>query len=141
MYVLDTDHVTFLERGDSAEGSRLRERLRQLPPEERVTTILSFEEQVRGWMAVLAKSRSVAPQIEAYRRLKRLLEVYCDLVVLEFDELSATQWQRLQKSRIRISTSDLKIAAMALTHNATVLTRNLHDFRRVPGLKVEDWTT
>jgi predicted nucleic acid-binding protein len=29
----------------------------------------------------------------------------------------------------------------ALTHDATVLTKNFKDFSRVPGLRVEDWTT
>jgi len=35
---------------------------------------------------------------------------------------------------------DLKIAAIVLAQNATLLTRNLSDFRKVPRLKVEDWT-
>ena len=42
--------------------------------------------------------------------------------------------------KLRIGTMDRKIAAIALTHDATLISRNLADFRRVPGLKVEDWT-
>jgi tRNA(fMet)-specific endonuclease VapC len=34
---------------------------------------------------------------------------------------------------------DLKIAATAIANNATLLSRNLKDFNKVPGLKVEDW--
>ena len=39
-----------------------------------------------------------------------------------------------------IGTIDLKIAAIVLANDATLLRRNLSDFRKVPGLKVEDWT-
>jgi tRNA(fMet)-specific endonuclease VapC len=53
---------------------------------------------------------------------------------------AATEFARLLSPRLRIGTMDLKIAAIALTQDATVLTKNLKDFGRVPGLRVEDWT-
>ena len=34
---------------------------------------------------------------------------------------------------------DLKIASIALANDATLLTRNTNDFRRVPGLRIADW--
>jgi tRNA(fMet)-specific endonuclease VapC len=34
---------------------------------------------------------------------------------------------------------DTLIAATALTHNATLVTRDLREFGRVQGLKVADW--
>ena len=34
---------------------------------------------------------------------------------------------------------DLKIASIVLVHGATLLSSNLQDFERVPGLPVEDW--
>lgn len=37
------------------------------------------------------------------------------------------------------STMDLKIAATCLVHDATLLTRNLADFKNIPGLRVENW--
>jgi len=97
--------------------------------------------QMRGWMAYIARTRSMTHQVEAYRRLRRQLENYCRTPVLAFDEPAAATLQRLRRARIRIGTMDLKIAAIALSHDATLLSRNLADFRQVPDLQVEDWTS
>jgi tRNA(fMet)-specific endonuclease VapC len=140
IYVLDTDHMSLLERAEGGAGARLRDRLRQIAPEQRGTTIISFEEQMRGWMAFLSKARQVAKQIEAYRRLHRQLDSYGQMVVLDFNEAAAIQFQRLSGARLRIGTMDLKIAAIVLAHEATLLSRNMQDFRQIEGLKVEDWT-
>lgn len=53
---------------------------------------------------------------------------------------AAEQFHELRRARVRIGTMDLRIAAIALVNDATLLSRNLADFRRVPGLRVEDWT-
>jgi tRNA(fMet)-specific endonuclease VapC len=141
MVVLDTDNVSLLERrATSPEGRILAERLDPIAASEQATTVISYEEQLRGWLAVLAKARSMAHQIDAYRRLKRQLENYCGILVLDFDETAATIFKRLKQSKLRVRTMDLKIAAITLAHNATLLTRNTTDFRKVPGLKFEDWT-
>jgi tRNA(fMet)-specific endonuclease VapC len=87
MYILDTDHISLMESAStSALAQRLRFRLAALKPGERITTIIAFEEQMRGWMTFLARARSIAQQVGAYRRLKGVLERYCGISVLEFDE-------------------------------------------------------
>jgi tRNA(fMet)-specific endonuclease VapC len=91
-------------------------------------------------MAYVARATSMDQQFEAYARLRRHLENYRQVLVLDFDEAAIHEFQQLQRERIRIGTMDLKIAAIALSLNATVLTRNVADFRMVPNLKVEDWT-
>jgi tRNA(fMet)-specific endonuclease VapC len=74
MVVLDTDHMSLLEWSDARGSATLRARLRMLQPAEVTTTIISYEEQMRGWMAYLARTRSIARQMEAYRRLRRQLQ-------------------------------------------------------------------
>ena len=50
MYLFDTDHITALDRGGE-EGERLRTRLAHVPPEEAAVSVVSYEEQMRGWLA------------------------------------------------------------------------------------------
>jgi tRNA(fMet)-specific endonuclease VapC len=140
MVVLDTDHVTLLEWARGVDADRLRARLDDISPKERATTIVTYEEQTRGWLAYVGRARTLVQQIDAYRKLSRHLEVYRSIRVLEFDERAALEMQRLRTGGVRVGPMDLKIAAIVLAHDSTLLSRNLRDFRKVPGLRVEDWT-
>jgi tRNA(fMet)-specific endonuclease VapC len=140
MLVLDTDVFTIIQRAEGDEYDRLIARLPENDPQSVHVTILSFEEQTRGWLTYVARARSLERQIEAYARLRALLREFANRQVLDFDDRAAQVYQQLVKARVRISTMDLKIAAVALAHGATLLSRNLRDYRKVPGLQVEDWT-
>ena len=138
MVILDTDHVSLVFDG-SAAGRRIQQRLSALLPEDVGTTIITYEEQSRGWLSYISGAKNVTDQVEAYRRLENHLEYFKRLFVRGFSQSAAVEYQRLQKT-VRIGTMDLRIAAIALTHHATVLSRNLRDFEKVPGLKIEDWS-
>jgi len=56
-----------------------------------------------------------------------------------FDEAAAHQFDGLRLQKLRIGSSDLKIAATALVNHALLLSANLSDFKKVPGLRVENW--
>ncbi len=71
MVILDTDQMSLLDQARSREGERLRERLLAIRPDERATTIISYEEQTRGWLSYVARARTVKQFVEAYRRLRR----------------------------------------------------------------------
>ena len=139
MLLLDSDHMSLLQRG-GAEAQRIRQRLRAVPPDDVATTIISFEEQMRGWLSRIARAATLDRQIADYLDLKQFLQYYCNVAVVEFDTRAAEEFERLQKAKIRIGTMDLKIAAIALANGATLLTRNLSDFNKVPGLRIEDWS-
>lgn len=139
MVVLDTDHMSLLQRG-GAEGQRIRRRLRAVPPDDVATTVICYEEQTRGWFARLAQANTPERQILGYGEVKNLLRDYCSIAVLAYDAASAAEFQRLRDAKIRVGTMDLKIAAVVLANNAVLLTRNSTDFARVPGLRIEDWS-
>ena len=140
MIILDTDSLSLLDREKLLESSVLRNNLERFSPEEIFTTIISFEENMRGWLAFIAKSKTLEQQIYAYEKLHRFLESYRNTLVLDFDEKAAAVFREFKSQKIRVGTMDLKIAAIAIANNATLLSRNLKDFGKIPGLKIEDWT-
>ena len=68
------------------------------------------------------------------------MELFRKIPMIDYDAVAITEFERLRQAHIRIGTMDLKIAATCLAHGATLLSRNLRDFQKVPGLRVEDWS-
>ncbi len=60
--------------------------------------------------------------------------------MLNFTEEAKNNFSNLINQKIRIGTQDLKIAAIALSVNGIIVTRNKKDFSKVPNLLLEDWT-
>jgi tRNA(fMet)-specific endonuclease VapC len=139
MIVLDTDHLSELQRPDSSRGVKLAERLEQQANRPVATTVVTVEEQLRGRLATIHKRPAGPEQVVHYTKLIELLEFLADWLILPFDQTAAQRFRDLRAAKIRISTMDLKIAAIVLTHQGTLLSANLRDFRQVPGLSVQDW--
>jgi tRNA(fMet)-specific endonuclease VapC len=138
--ILDTDHLTVIQRRSEPAYSRLRARLTKLPHEAVQTTIVSFEEQMRGWLAVISHARNQQKEVAAYRRLQGLLRFFNEIPVLDYTDVVAERFEELKRSRLRVGSMDLKVAAIALSREGLLLSANLKDFQRVPKLRVEDWT-
>jgi len=139
MYILDTDHLSVLERGGDA-AQNLRERLKTIEPTQVAASIISYEEQMRGWLARIAQANTSERLIAAYTRLESHIEAFRGLPILPFDAKAAAEYERLKKLHPRGGKQDLKIAAIAIANNATLLTRDLQDFSKIPGLRAEDWS-
>ncbi|WP_165071007.1 type II toxin-antitoxin system VapC family toxin [Paludisphaera rhizosphaerae] len=139
MFILDTDHFSFLQQVHSTASSRLRARLQEQETSAAVT-IISLEEQSRGWLAYIKKARNLDAQVDAYARLRRMHENFCRVPILDFDDMAAVEYGRLKRSFPRTGSMDLKIAAIAITREAVLLTRNRADFDNIPGLMIDDWS-
>jgi tRNA(fMet)-specific endonuclease VapC len=140
MYLLDTDHLTVFDRGGLSAQSLLA-KMSQIDPDEIATTIISYEEQTRGWLSYIAKANSLDDQVLAYSKLQRHLAKFRAATVIGFDQDSAKEFEKLRRFYPRLGTMDLKIAAISITTNSTLLTRNKSDFEKIKGLVFEDWTS
>jgi tRNA(fMet)-specific endonuclease VapC len=54
-------------------------------------------------------------------------------------EIQAQIRHELETAGMPIGPYDLQIAALALAHGHTLVTHNVGEFSRVPGLLIEDW--
>lgn len=139
MIILDTDHLTILQVPENRRRDQLVSRMALSTDTTFAATIISVEEQMRGWLSSIAKERIVARQVFAYHELEQLFDFFGGFQIASFDSPAADQLEDLSKQKIRIGTMDLKIASIALATNSLLLTANRRDFEKVPGLKFENW--
>src|ERR1017187_4750025 len=98
--------------------------------EQVACTILSVEEVLRGWLAIIHRLRDVHRQLPAYLRLGQLFDVLSDWEIVPFGERAANQFAGLRRQRIRIGAMDLKIASIALVSDALLVTANFRGYSR-----------
>src|SRR5687768_1842131 len=95
MIVFDTDHLSVMAMlGPRAEQIN-RRRLRS-PDQDFAITIVSIEEQMRGWLAEIHR-RKISEQLIPYSRLNRLVSFWHQWEVLPFDEPAAVRFQSLKR--------------------------------------------
>ena len=129
MYALDTNSLSYFLRGRGRVGERL---LAQPPAKIGLPSVVLYE------LAYGAARSQAPPDLKA--RLEALLR---SLPILPFGEAEARAAARiradLESAGKPIGPHDVLTAATALAHGATLVTRNLREFRRVKGLVLEDW--
>jgi tRNA(fMet)-specific endonuclease VapC len=138
MILLDTDHLSVLTDRRAAGNAALVRRL-ELAAEPLAIPIVAAQEQCQGWLAKLARTRDIHQQISPYERLAELFDFLGEWDIIALSEAAADLFAQLRRQKIRIGSQDLKIAAIALTEDALLLSANQRDFQKVPGLRVEDW--
>lgn len=95
---------------------------------------------MRGRLAQVHRGKGAEDRVQAYYWLSKTLDFLCGFKVLKFDPYAEAHFQNLLTKKIRIGIQDLKIAAIALSNDATLVTRNRRDFNQIPALTIEDWS-
>ena len=130
IYMLDMDVCIYIiKRKPSSIGNRLE----KLKPGELAMSAVTFAELVNG----AKKSKYVEANMERLNDLSELIDIR------PFDRQAALFYgsvrSSLEKRGEVIGGNDLLIAVHALSLNWTLVTNNEKEFRRVEGLKVENW--
>lgn len=136
-YILDTDIVGFIQQ---AHPTVLHHLSALSSADVVATTIITIEEDIGGWLPACRRARGGPARAQAYARLQKALRFYQRVAWLPFNDAAATLFDQLRAQKLRLGTNDLCIAAIALSVGGVLVTRNSKDFRRIPGLVMEDWT-
>jgi tRNA(fMet)-specific endonuclease VapC len=136
LWILDTDCLTLFQTRNTA----MLDRIQRIPPEQLATTIVSAEEQMRGRLLVVRRSENQQKLSRAYSYLQEAILFFQTITVLAFTPEAETIYWQLKAQKIRPGSRDLRIASIALSLDATVVTRNRQDFQQVPNLKLADWS-
>jgi tRNA(fMet)-specific endonuclease VapC len=136
LYILDTDHISLLQRNHPLVLSKLR----AIPIENRAVTVISVSEQVQGRLAVISQARTELAAARGFERLQETISFFHAVNVILYDAETTKIFERLRKQGVRIGTQDLRIASIAIHRDAMLVTRNTRDFRQVPDLQLTDWS-
>jgi tRNA(fMet)-specific endonuclease VapC len=129
MLVLDTNTLIYFFRGEGRVPARL---LATSPADIAIPAVVVYELETG-----IAKS---SEPTKRRSQLDQLLQVVTTLPFgLEEARAAATLRARLEAEGSPIGPMDTLIAGTALAHRGVLVTRNLREFGRVPGLVVEDW--
>ncbi|HET6574600.1 MAG TPA: type II toxin-antitoxin system VapC family toxin [Fimbriiglobus sp.] len=139
-YLLDTDHLSILQRPGGTEYASVVANLNLRAGGDANVSVVSFHEQMLGCNDRISQARTAADLVRGYALLEQIITTFTQFTVLPFDDAAATRFLSLKATRLRVSTMDLRIAVTALSRGMTVVTRNVRDFGKVPGLRTEDWT-
>lgn len=137
LYILDTDSVSLILYNHSQLITNTKKH-------QVAITIITVQELFNGWMSRINDPSQVHNLPVLYSKLWTTVKYLQTMEVLNFT-LEADNCLKqllkdnppLRKNRLQ---KDMRIAAIALSIGAIVVTRNQRDFNQVPGLKIEDWT-
>jgi tRNA(fMet)-specific endonuclease VapC len=140
LLILDTDHTSLFLKGNAL----ICDRVFQTDPENLAISVITAEEICQGWLSEINK-HSQADQssrlLLAYSEFEKALDFFQTIQRVSFDTNAYQQFKILRSQFRRLGTKDLRIAAIALSVNAIVITRNAKDFGQIQNLLIEDWPT
>jgi tRNA(fMet)-specific endonuclease VapC len=139
MTAFDTDLLSDIFYGRQPYSSRAS----AIPPEDQAVPLIVLEEILRGRFDFVRKAQASKNQqdiLHAYGLLYSTVELLAPLKILPYTAAAHALYQQWTSAKIKVRPMDKRIAAIALAHSATLVTRNARDFKLIPGLSLDIWT-
>ena len=136
LWVLDTDTVSLL----AMHHPGVMAKALSLPIGSVTVGIVSVQEIFMGRYNRIKRAKNPTELIAAYAQLESSTNLLRMLPLLPYDLDASEHFATLRRTHRRVTTKYLRVAAVALSHHATLVTRNLIDFGQIDGLPIEDWS-
>lgn len=139
LLILDTDHVSLFLKGNTL----VCDRIFQTEPDKLAISVITAEEICQGWLSEINKCSQASQSSKlllAYAEFENALDFFQTIRRVSFDNNAYCQFEILRSQFKRLGTRDLRIAAIAMSMNATVVKRNAKDFGQILNLSIEDWS-
>jgi tRNA(fMet)-specific endonuclease VapC len=131
-FLLDTDICIYIRRKRPEE---VMQRFLKLDPGEAVISVITFGELLYG----------ASKRVERAKALEQLRDLLHLLPAMALPESAAETYGTvradLEARGEMIGNNDLWIAAHAMAAGLTLVTNNEREFRRVRGLKLQNWAS
>jgi tRNA(fMet)-specific endonuclease VapC len=137
LYVLDTDHVSLiLSNHPQVTANAAQHQI--------AISIITVQELFNGWMGRINEPSQINNLPSLYSKLSITIKYLQTVEILDF----TVETDRCLKNLLRANPplrknrlqKDMRIAAIALSLNLPIATRNRRDFELVPNLQIIDWT-
>jgi hypothetical protein len=102
MIVLNTSYLSLLQYPEDSRANLLRERLAASLDRDIVTTAISPEEQMRGWLSAIHAQRDLHRQVAYYERLVGLFRFFAAWRILPFGDQAAIRFNRFVLSEFAL---------------------------------------
>lgn len=135
-YMFDTDIVSLFEE----KHPIVTPRILAAPPARRAISVITVRERLDGWYKLFGRIKTPEEESLIYESLADTVRICAAFEILPYDVAAIARFKQLQKMKLNVGLMDLRIAAVALEQGAILVTANVRDFARVPGLTLEDWT-
>ncbi|MFN8490782.1 MAG: type II toxin-antitoxin system VapC family toxin [Caldilineaceae bacterium] len=139
MIAFDTDVLTEILLGNASYGVRAA----AIPAHEQAVPVIVVEEIMRGRLNIIRQAEANQAKItieRAYALFEQTFRDFQQLYILSYTPQAEQIYQQWRQEKVRVSTHDLRIAAICVAHGATLISRNRKDYAQIPGLTVQFWS-
>lgn len=139
-YLLDTDHFSIFQRRSGEAFLNLKARMEKHSLADFSISVITLQEQILGSYTYIRQAKRAEGVVKGYSMMSQAFRDLMIFEMVEFDDRAFSVFTQINPTQLRLGMMDARIAAIALSRNLILLTRNQRDFEKVPNLITQDWT-